>query len=288
MKSILVPVGGSDSDGPVLETALAAARLFSAHLRFVHIRLGAGEAAVHTPHVAFARGPALAGALAELDAQSDHRSIGAVQHVHEFCSRSGIDIADTPSGVMGVTASLREEKNDATRRLMGYARHSDLVVMGRAKRPNGLPPDLTETLLLGCGRPLLLASATPPRRLAGTIMVCWRETSDVARAVVAATPFLAKAERVVFVAVAERKNGTADAVNDMAAQFKWRGIASEAQVMAANGRAIPDVLSSTADVLGADLMVMGGFGHSRARELIFGGCTQAVLRHCGRPVLMFH
>jgi nucleotide-binding universal stress UspA family protein len=288
MKSILVPVGGSDSDGSVLATALAAARLFSAHLRFVHIRLGAGEAAVHTPHVAFASGPALAGALAKLDAQSDQRSIGAVQHVQEFCSRSGIDIVDIPSGSPGVTASLQEEKNDAARRLIGHARHSDLVILARAKRPNGLPPNLAETLLMGCGRPLLLASETPARSLAGTIMVCWRETADAARAVAAATPFLAKAERVVFVAIAERENATTDAVNDIATQFKWHGIASEAQTVAANGRAVADVLSHTAESLGADLMVMGAFGHSRARELIFGGCTQAVLRHCDRPVLMFY
>ena len=196
IKSILVPTVGSDSDGPVFETALAAARLFSAHLRFVHIRLSPGQAAVHTPHVAFASGPGLASALAELETDANLRSTGAAQHVRDFCARSVINILDTPSNSTGVTASFHEEENDASRRLMYYARHSDLVVMGRPKRPNGLPSDLIEELLMGCGRPILLASLTAPRDLTGTIMVCWRETADAARAVAATTPFLAKAKRV--------------------------------------------------------------------------------------------
>jgi len=59
MKSILVPTSGSDTDEPVFATALAAAQPFSAHLRFVHVRVSAGRAALHTPHVEFARGPSV-------------------------------------------------------------------------------------------------------------------------------------------------------------------------------------------------------------------------------------
>jgi hypothetical protein len=56
MKTILVPVGGSDADASVLKTALALARPLAAHLELVHVRVTPGEAAVHTPHVEFARG----------------------------------------------------------------------------------------------------------------------------------------------------------------------------------------------------------------------------------------
>ena len=55
MKSILVPIGGGNTDEPVLETALAVARLLSAHLQFVHVRVSPGQAAVYSPGVAFAR-----------------------------------------------------------------------------------------------------------------------------------------------------------------------------------------------------------------------------------------
>jgi len=288
MKSILVPTGGSASDAPVFETALAAARLFSGHLRFIHIRLSAGQAAVNMPHVAFATGPALSNALDQLQATADSRSTIAERHVREFCARAKLVMLDVPVASQCVTASWCQEDNDAHKRLMLHARHHDLVVMSRANQPNGLQPDLIEDLLLGCGRPILLACSTAPRNLAGTIMVCWRETSDAARAVAVAMPFLTRAERVVFVGVDEGASGIADEVKDMASQFRWRGVPTDVLIVTANGQATSKVLSSAAQTCSADLVVMGAYGHSRLRERIFGGCTQAVIQHADRPVLLLH
>ena len=77
-------------------------------------------------------------------------------------------------------------------------------------------------------------------------------------------------------------------MNDAASQFRWNGNASEAQVISANGRATAEVLALLARDCGADMLVMGAYGHSRARELLFGGCTQAMLRHADLPVLLLH
>ncbi len=287
MKSILVPAAGSDTDVSVFETALAAARLFTSHLRFLHIHLGSGEAALHTPHVGFAGGQALVNALDELQTQSDHRARAAEQHVRELCADARVDLVEEPDGRARVTASWRQEDNDARRRLLFHCRHNDLVVMGRSRRPNGLPPDIIESLLLDSGRPILLAAATPARQLTGTVMVCWRDTPDAARAVVADTPFLERAQRVVFVAIDE--NGTAGPdVEAAAAQFRWNGIPTDTQLIAAGGRPAADLLREAGQVCGADLVVMGAYGHSRMRELIFGGCTRAMLASADRPVLLFH
>jgi hypothetical protein len=57
-----------------------------------------------------------------------------------------------------MTASWRIDEDDAVHRILFHARHNDLVIVGRAKKPNGLPPDFTEQLLVGCGRPVLIAS----------------------------------------------------------------------------------------------------------------------------------
>jgi nucleotide-binding universal stress UspA family protein len=288
MKSFLVPIGGSDTDGPVLETALAAARPFAAHLHFLHVRVALGQAAQHTPHVDFARGPALREALQQLETQSQTRSAAAVQHVHDFCARSKIELSDAPNGFQAVTASCREEEGDTLERVMFHARHSDLVVMGRSHKPNGLPADFLERLLLGCGRPVLIASSTPSRTVTGTIMVCWRESADAARAVTAATPFLAQAKRVVFVGVAERSQDTAAAIDDVVRQFAWYGIPTEVQVIKPNGRPVQELLATAAQSCGADLVVSGAYGHSRLREVVFGGCTQSFIRHSDRPVLLMH
>jgi hypothetical protein len=75
-----------------------------------------------------------------------------------------------------VTASWQEEDGHALRRILSRARHNDLVVAGRAKSANGLPADFLEQLLIGSGRPVLIAGSSPAPALPGTIMVCWKES----------------------------------------------------------------------------------------------------------------
>jgi len=167
MKSILVPAGGSDTDELVFATALAAARPFSAHLRFVHIHVDPGQAAINTPHVEFASGAALIDALGQLQSKTVDRSTAAARHVQEFCTRAAVDIVDVPRVSHAATASWREECGNAHQRLLFHARHSDLVVMGRAKRSNGLPPDLIEQLRWSVGvQSFLHLGILPPISLA--------------------------------------------------------------------------------------------------------------------------
>jgi len=190
-------------------------------------------------------------------------------------------MVDVPRASNMVTASWLEEDDDALGRLTFHARHSDLVVMGRMRRPNGLPSDLLELLLIHCGRPMLIACATPPRDITGTIMVCWRDTADAARATSSAMPFLTKATRVIFAAVSGSGRELEAAVNDAASQFRWNGIASEAQVVSANGRATAEVLALLARDCGADMLVMGAYD-TRGRASC---CLAAAPKRCCAPPL---
>jgi nucleotide-binding universal stress UspA family protein len=288
MKFVLVPIGGSDTDNPVLETALAAARLFAAHLRFLHIRSGVGEAAQHMPHMEFASGQALRSALQDLNIQSQTRSTISIEHVHDFCTRQQIELCDTPRPTQAVTASCREEEGNPLDRILFHARHSDLIVVGRRSKPNGLPTDFLDRLLLDSGRPVLIASSSGPQTLTGTIMVCWREGADAARAVTAASPILAHARRVIFTAVAENSEYTGAAMSEMVDQFAWRGIPVETQIIAPDGRPVQELLAVSARNSGADLIVSGAYGHSRISEIMFGGCTRSFIQHADRPILLMH
>ena len=288
MKFVLVPIGGSESDGPVLETALAAARPFAAHVQFLHVRVAVGEAARHTPHVAFARGAALQEALQQLEEEGRSRSTACFQHVHDFCARVNIELCDTPGDQQSVTASCREVEGGALEHILFHARHSDLIVVGRRAKPNGLPAEFLDRLLLESGRPVLIASSTAPQTLTGTVLVCWKESADAARAVTAATPFLARAKRVIFAGVTERSEQTAAAMAEAVRQFAWHGVPVEMQTIAPDGGPVEDLLATAARTSAADLMVMGAYGHSRMREIMFGGCTQSFIRHADRPVLLMH
>jgi nucleotide-binding universal stress UspA family protein len=288
MKSILIPIGGSDTDGVLLETALAAARPFAAHLQFLHVRVGVGEAARHTPHMEFATGPALRDALQQLELQQDARASASLQHVQDFCAHAKIELCDTPGRLDAVTASCEEEQGRTLERVLFHARHSDLIVVGRARRPNGLPSDFIEHLLLNCGRPILISGSTPPQSLTRTIMVCWRESAEAARAVTAAAPLLAQAKRVIFTSVAERNAHTVAAMNDVVRQSAWRGAPTEMLIIAPDDRPVHQLLAGAAHDCKADLVVLGAYGHSHMRELVFGGCTQSFIRHADRPVLLMH
>ncbi len=286
MKTILVLVGGGDRDAVICQTALAAARPLSGHLNFLHIHVSAGEAARYGG-AAFAIGAGLGNALDALTRSAEDFSSVAAEHVREFCAGADIEMRDRPGDARGMTASFREEKDNALERLILRGRHSDLIVMGRARQRQGLAPDTLERLVLGCGRPMLVVASTAPRRLTGTIMVCWKECSNAARAVSAAMPLLAKAERVVFTSVVESDEDAA-AVNALARQFAWTGVASEVKAIPAEGGAIPDLLAAAAAECDADLIVTGAYGSSSARKLFFGSCTEAFIEHADRPILLMH
>ncbi len=288
MKFFLVPIGGSQSDDAVLQTALAAARPFAAHLRFLHVRIGVGEAARNVPHVGFASGTALRSALRDLEDESRIRTEASAQHIQAFCTRSQIELCDIPGSRQAVTASCREEYGGALERVLFHARHSDLIVVGRSGKPNGLLADFLERLLLECGRPVLIASTSAPRTLTGIAMVFWRESADAARAVTAAMPLLARAKRVIFAAVAEQSEHVAANMAAVVGQFAWHGVPAEVQIIAPNGRPVQDLLATAARNAQADLIVSGAYGHSRMREVVFGGCTQSLIRHADRPVLLIH
>ena len=288
IKTILVPVGGSDADQTVFETALTVARPFLAHLELLHVRVSVGEAAHHTPHVDFARGAALRNALQDLDEMVATRAATAVRNVSEFCARSNIDLIDKPRASEAVTARWRHEDGDALQRLVLHARHNDLVIMARATKSDGLPVDRLETLLLQCGRPLLIVPGTRPLVRLDTVMVCWKETPDAARAVSAAMPLLVNARHVTVVCVKEDGAPAPGVPEDLANQLAWHGINADTQSLTHDGRSTIDVLFSAARNQKADVMVMGGYGHGHAREALFGGCTQAVVEAGDVPVFLVH
>lgn len=288
MKSFLIPIGGSDTDSGLFETALAAARPFSSHMNFLHVHVGPGEAALNTPHTGFAMGPALSSALQELDTKAQTRSELAARHFREFCAKANVEIRDAPERTDAVTASWREEEGSALSRILFHARHHDLVVVGRAKSTNGLPADFLEQLLVGCGRPVLIAGPAATSALAGTVMVCWKESPEAARAVNAAMPLLRQARQVVVVSIAENGDNPAESLTEVARQLAWNGVRAELRTILSSGAGIPALLSAAAQECRADLVVLGAYGHSRMHEILFGSCTQAVIRNAETSVLLMH
>jgi len=288
MKKILVATSGGAIDSTVFATALAAARPLNAHLEFFHLRIGLGEAARHTPHVAFARGAGLRHALQELQVEDATRSVVAHRAFAAFCTQFNIPVTAAPSGHGGVTAYLREDSGEAAEQLTWRTRHNDMVVLARHTRPDGLPPDYIDHVLLRSGRPVLIAPAKPPLMLTGTIMVCWKETPEAARAVAAALPLLAKSRHVVIANVNERVHAADSGISDVVRHLAWHGVEADVRRLDGGAGSAGERLSAIANECAADLVVLGAYGHSRTRELFFGGCTQHFLQEAAHAVLLMH
>ena len=235
----------------------------------------------------FARGPALRDALERLKTEAQTRSAAAARRFRQFCEERQIEVTDTPHRSDGVSAAWREELDTPVEHMMRRARHNDLVVVGRARAANGLRSDLVELLLFGCGRPLLIAPDHAPQRAGGTVLVCWKETAEAARALSAAMPLLSTSKRVIIASVEENAGSRSEDL-DIARQLGWHGIDAEAAWLPADGRSVSEQLAVAAHRFEADLMVMGGYGHGRAHEMIFGGCTEHFLGRAERPVLLMH
>jgi nucleotide-binding universal stress UspA family protein len=288
IKTIFVPASGTETDVSVFAAALAAARPLGAHMDFYHVRLSACEAAIRSPHVQFCVGATISDALGQLEKRDENLSSAASRHFAEFCEANKVAVVQEPSAVDQVSASWVEETDQAERRLMFRARHSDLVVLGRQHSKDLMPYDLIELLLMGSGRPILIAPDSITTKVTGTVVVGWKETPQAAHALAAAIPLLKRAQRVVLVSVEEDDAATIGSLGHLAQQLKWQGIAAEANFIAGRSKHASAQLAKVASELRADLLVVGGYEHRPMREAVWGGVTRALIEHAELPVFMMH
>jgi nucleotide-binding universal stress UspA family protein len=122
-------------------------------------------------------------------------------------------------------------------------------------------------------------------------LVAWNASREAARALNDAIPLLEDAENVTVLSVNPKRGirGEGDLpAADIALHLARHGMKAEASYVVAEDIGVGDALLSRAADLGSDLIVMGGYGHSRLREIVLGGATRTVLRHMTVPVLLSH
>ena len=287
-KTILVVASGGDDDVAVFDLALSIARRFRAHLDFYHVRISPDRAAALTPHVDFSQGAAIQDALDRLKDDMVAQSAAAQQSFRAFCDRNAVPIRDSIGTSDEVTASWLEETDDPVDRLTFRARHRDLVVIGRPEEAEDLRTSLVGQLILATSRPVVVTPETLRRPASGVAFIGWKETRESARAVAAAMPLLTASRRVILATVKDGGEEPKAALDDLTRVLAWRAIAAEAQLIDPAGRSVAESLHATAVSAGADFLVVGAYGHSRVRDLVFGGVTQSLLEGASLPVLFAH
>ncbi|MEH6718497.1 MAG: universal stress protein [Aurantimonas endophytica] len=170
-----------------------------------------------------------------------------------------------------------------------HVRCADLVITGQ---PDGFAwrgGDLLTEILLDSGRPILfLPYAGTFPRLGERVLVAWNGGREAARAAFDAVPLLREARNVRILMIDPPRgpsSGLAPA-DDLAVALARHGVPVEAARTTSGGLAVGDALLNDISDHGADLLVMGCYGHSRFREMLFGGVTRHILEHMTVPVLM--
>lgn len=286
IKSILVPGLNAPCNPKALDLALKVARLFEGHIEYLHVHPDARELARYTT-VTDVRAGGFTGQIWDSLIAGDKECAAESRRIFDaFCAREHLD----KSGA--ATASWCEvEGNDREQTIIeGY--YNDLIVFARPMSPDDLSMRGVGDVLIACGKPLLLAPSTPCANPLSTIVIAWKESAASARAVAAALPLLRTAEKIHVLAVAESdddEQATLASAERLAKYLRRQGLRLQAGQVPSKGRNACDVLLEAADQkLHAGLLVMGGYGHSRTREFIFGGFTRRVLHSAPLPVFLCH
>ncbi len=192
----------------------------------------------------------------------------------------------------GVNSEWRTAEDDPASAVALQARYVDLAILGQADPDN--PPagaDIVETALLNSGRPVLVVPFIGADSVGRRALVAWNATREAARAVNDALPLLAHAESVTVLSINPARGIAGDGdvpAADIALHLARHGVTAEAAYTVAEDIGVGDLILSRAAELGADLIVMGGYGHSRAREFVLGGATRTLLQEMTVPVLLSH
>jgi nucleotide-binding universal stress UspA family protein len=195
----------------------------------------------------------------------------------------------------GLTADWREVDDPDGSMVSHHARYADLTIVGQVDPDEMLPrPEykIPERVALDSGGPVLVVpSAGKPATPGRKVVIAWNASAQSARAVRDSMPFLKKAESVVVLAV-DPRGARGDRLDPpgarIAGHLARHGVSAAVRELAVDDSSVGDtILSQIADT-GADLLVMGAYGHSRASEFVLGGATRTMFRQMTVPVLMSH
>ncbi|MEN9499536.1 MAG: hypothetical protein RIS83_1355, partial [Pseudomonadota bacterium] len=191
----------------------------------------------------------------------------------------------------GVMGEWREVEGSAAEVVALHGRYADLIVLGQ-EDPAGDNVGIMEAALFEAGRPVLaIPFAGQFRDIGRRVLVGWNASREASRAVHDALPLLAAAESAtVFLANPKRGLGGhgEEPGADIARHLARHGLKVQVTKAVADDVEDSALLLNQASDIGADLLVIGAYGHSRLREFILGGVTRTLLRQMTIPVLLSH
>jgi len=275
IKDILVNLSYGTSQDGVSNYALSVAETFGAHIvgaAFAYPVMASGVGlGLPTNYIR----------VQQAEAQERAESVAAA-----------FDEATRRTGVSAETRRFEAGIGDVPTQFAHIARRFDLSVIGQFERDRGQPTTniVIEAALFESGRPVLIVPFIQKDRLRlDHVMVCWDGSRAAARAVGDAMPFLTRSGKASIVVADIQSTKSADLPGaDIATHLTRHGVNVTIERIPVSKIDVSNAILSYAADTYPDLIVMGGYGHSRLREYILGGTTRGMLASMTKPTLMSH
>jgi nucleotide-binding universal stress UspA family protein len=201
------------------------------------------------------------------------------------------NIATDQAGISAESLTMNASLAAAGDQFARMARRFDLAIVGQAQPDvSSVEQIIGETTLFESGRPVIMVPYIQKAPFkTDNVMICWDGSRTAARAVADAMPIIGKTGRVEIVIVASER-GKQDEIEgaDIGQHLARHGLRVDVHRISGGNIDVGDALLSHAADSGADLMIMGGYGHSRLREFVLGGVTRSIFESMTVPVLLSH
>jgi nucleotide-binding universal stress UspA family protein len=287
IKTILVPLDESDSSFVALDTATIVGQRFGAHISAVHVMQRASDSAAFM----FDRLSAKLREAVAKESEDDARERAADirSRFEEVCRHKKVSLTDTPQTDGGATAAWSEEFGHVEEVLIGRARLHDVVVIAKpsdsseAVRRSPIGETL-EAIMLGAGRPVLIVPPAWQARLIERMAIGWNQSLESSRALAMSMPWLEQMAEVTVLASRKREQSAAELVEYLA----WHGVPAKIQLLDGLSKSVGGSILKACAQANAEALVVGGFSHARARQLLFGGVTRHLLAKAELLTFMVH
>jgi nucleotide-binding universal stress UspA family protein len=289
-RKILVPVIGAASDKAALSAAFALAKQFGAHAQALFVRLDPVRAVPYGYIGGDVSGYSAQYAIEAAIKASDEAQKVASEAFRTTAGKFGLEIKDKPGARSDATAHLKVVQGDFADEIERASRLSDLVVFGLVPNAEGQETvrEGFEAALLSGTHPVLFVPNEPAEGPGQRIAIAYDGSATAAHAVMGALPFLSRAKAVHSYEVTPA-TGDSEVLTELREYLALRGVGVIEHLVDPGPKSTADALVNAVQAQRCDLLVLGGYGHSRIREFVLGGVTRHLVRH-GAPfaVLMAH
>lgn len=287
IRRLMVPLAGGARDETVLATASVTAELLGAHADAVFAQ---GESSEFIPVMGEGYSGLIAQDIVEaVEKAATERAETAAKHTKQAASDANIAFVDFEATTTPPSMSFHRSKGPLLSILHAESQLSDLVVYAHQTSPlSGELKNAMPDLLVHCHRPFLISTVEPPKSIGTRIVIGWDGGNEAASAIRQARGFFPSAESVLLVGVGDDAELVEDSFKGPLAYLAYHGVSAQTKHIAEGNKHAGELLLSSAREANSDLLVVGGYGHSRVREFIFGGATRHILSEADLPVFMAH